>query len=846
MAGTPLGTDKPSYACKCLNVRIRPAATNSVATDLVEDPNFTPVYVGEDGIAVAHPQVTVRTRTRGVPIAGTSRFSRYTTITCLLCDLLVYRVSQTYSADVEGKDGPLLPTEDWVERDILKSLSGWIEVHKDCLAGEEIERATLSADYSNLFGLLLPPTESPSTSYEPIFERPPSRSSVSPPPPPPNFFSNVPPVFLPPPFTPSHPVFTYLSAFAANESQTVRDAAEDYMTEQLKSKTSELENTDAELRRKVDALWKKFRQNLSRIQQEANKPSTRRSSTRRPTSGSRSRERSAASGLDLSAAGSPTPVRNFIPTSVSRARSSSPPTPRVSALSASLATSSFHHPRARSTATSPPPASDRSPSVVSNGSSRSGSSTLGSTTVVSSQTIDASNVLKVRRNINDAIDTATSYRFFVTLEEDMERLRGRRQVAEGSQSRPDQTQQDGPSRASGSTNGDITQKQPSESRPNVEKSAPQSQGQAQAEEGEASPSRGREKSKGKRKVTFDVNPAVVTIKREVNAEKEEEEALANEEDRDMIFDLEDLEEGDNQASPTALRPTLQLVEQPVAPARPRKNRPQNGDSLSTSFSGLRPNSLPAPSHIRPPRSQHGTDFSSPSMMLSLPKPSLPARTEVRVSSSAAGPSGSQSQIEQSQDPEILRLLAADTPSHRGAWKPDSKAWQTFVRRQPGAHETGGIPEEGEDDSGADALGFVIPEMSPSRRNVYDAPDVLVGSLPVPIKLGKPKEELSLASYQPKTLATRSAPAPPIGQKSSAAIRKAAYAERDRSRSLDPGPLDFPTEDDDEEEQEEEDIEEEAELLPDSASAGGRSRKAARRILKARSEIPEAGMWRSLA
>jgi hypothetical protein len=77
--------------------------------------------------------MTVRTRTRGVHVVGTSRYARFTTITCLVCDLLVYRVYQTYLADIEGKDGPLLPTEDWVERDILKSLSGWIEVSKQCL-----------------------------------------------------------------------------------------------------------------------------------------------------------------------------------------------------------------------------------------------------------------------------------------------------------------------------------------------------------------------------------------------------------------------------------------------------------------------------------------------------------------------------------------------------------------------------------------------------------------------------------------------------------------------------------------------------------------------------------------
>ncbi|GLB34123.1 hypothetical protein LshimejAT787_0110070 [Lyophyllum shimeji] len=834
MAGTPLAIDGAQYACKCLNVRIRPAATKSVFTDFVEDPNFTPVFVGEEGITVAHPQVTVRTRTRGVPIAGTTRFSRYMTITCLLCDLLVYRVYQTYSADVEGKDGPVLPTEDWVERDILKSLSGWIEVQKDCLTGIAVEQAMLSPHYSDTFDLLLPAAVSPPTPSEPIFERPPSRSSISPPPPPPKFFSNVQPVFLPPPFTPSHPVFAYLSSVAAKESQAVRDAAEDYMTEQLKSKTSEIENTDAELRRKVDVLWKKFRENLSRIQ-----PETELRTGRRATSTSRSRERSAVSGLEASITGTPIAVRNFIPTSVTRTRSSSPPAPRVSALSASLATSSFHHPKARSTARSPPPDIERTSSPVSTASPRTGSATL-----VSPPLLDASNVVKIRRNIDERVDTATSYRFFLTLEEDMARLRGRRLVSEGSQPSPTQTQQNGPPLASGSNiiNGDKSQKQLSESQLDLKESIAQTEGQR--EEGEITPSRGQEKSKGKRKVTFDVKPAVVTIKREVEAEKEEEEALANEDERDMIFDLEDLEEGDTQASPSSPRPTLQLVEQPVAPTRSRKSRPQNGDTLSTSFSGLRPTSLPAPSHIRPARGQHGTDLSSPSMVLSLPKPSLPLRTEALASSVPAGSSGSQSPIDESQDPELLKLLAADTPSHRGAWKPDSKAWQTFVRRPTGNHRTGAIPEEGEEDPIVDTSGSVVPGMVARRPEVNDNQEVLVGSLPIAMKAGKRKEELSLASYQPKTLAAQSVPTPPVGQRSSTAIRKAVYAERDRSRSLDPGPLDFPTED--EEEHEEKHPEDASEGAVDTSEAGGRGRKAALKILKARSDLPEAGMWRSLA
>ncbi|KAG5648785.1 hypothetical protein DXG03_000134 [Asterophora parasitica] len=822
---------------------------------------------------LVHPQVTVRTRTRGVPIAGSSRFSRYTTITCLLCQLVVYRVQQTYSTDVEGKDGPLLPTEDWVERDVLMSLSGWIEVHKDCLTGTAVEQALSSTDYSQTFHLLLPPTESPSSSQGPIFERPPSRSSISSPPPPQKFFAHVRPAFLPPPFTPSHPVFTYLSSHAAKESQAARDAAEDYMTQQMKVKTSEIESTDAELRRKVDVLWRKFKGGLSRVQAEQNVGP----SPRRPSRGSRSRER-LSNGVDALSSGSPIPIREFVPTIVSRARarSSSPPAPRVSALSASLATTSFHHPRARSTATSPPPSSHRSPSIVSDDSSTSGSSTLASAMAIP-HSIDVTNVFKVRRNINESIDTATSYRFFVTLEEDMARRREQRQ-ASSDRSHPvaDQIQQADTSNSpvSAKVNGEEIQKQASGSASEAKAEMSTPPNEAQAGDGELSPSRGREKSKGKRKVTFDVKPAVVTIKREVLAEKEEEEALAKEEDRgmqisftsfvsltfwatDMIFELEDLE-GENQASPSQSKQILQLVEQPTAPVRPRKPRTQNTDTLSTSFSGLRPTSLPTPSHIRPPRSQHGSDLSSPSMLLSLPKPALPlspAREEPRP---AAGPSGSQHQPAENanylnkpvQDPEILKLVAADIPSHRGAWKPEGKAWQTFVRRQPGNADARGIPEEGEDE-GTDSSGFAVPEIMPKRR-IPEVQDMLVGSLPISMKLPKPREKLSLASYQPNTYIPQTVP-PPVNHKqpSATTIRKAIYAERDRSRSLDPGPLDFPTDNDEEEEGEhqqeaETDDQGEAPVQIDTSSAGGRGRRAALNILKARSELPEAGMWRSLA
>lgn len=72
--------------------------------------------------------------------------------------------------------------------------------------------------------------------------------------------------------------------------------------------------------------------------------------------------------------------------------------------------------------------------------------------------------------------------------------------------------------------------------------------------------------------------------------------------------------------------------------------------------------------------------------------------------------------------------------------------------------------------------------------------------------------------------------------SSSTLRRAAYAERDRQRSLDPGALDFSLEEDDEEEATEE----------ITSGTGHTGRDRALRILQARSSLPEAGMWRSLA
>jgi hypothetical protein len=52
MGTTPVDTDEEQYACKCLNIRIRAAVPQTVAAELSTNPDFTQLFVGEEGIIV--------------------------------------------------------------------------------------------------------------------------------------------------------------------------------------------------------------------------------------------------------------------------------------------------------------------------------------------------------------------------------------------------------------------------------------------------------------------------------------------------------------------------------------------------------------------------------------------------------------------------------------------------------------------------------------------------------------------------------------------------------------------------------------------------------------------------
>ncbi|KAF9498771.1 hypothetical protein BDN71DRAFT_1442703 [Pleurotus eryngii] len=755
------------FACKCLNMRIReqPAAPPP-PPEWRADSNWERVYVGDKGITIAHPQLTSRVRWRGPVSNESSRSPRYISLMCLVCKAYVYRIYQNTPSEAD-KDAPNVAPEGWIEQEIMKSLSGWIEVQKECLTGESVHIAESTPDYSSLFSVVLPSQTALPPSPQAAAER---LTPITTPSPqlPKEHLPERSPLFPPPPFSPSHPVFTHLSAVASAQVIKLRAQAEESIAEFIRNKVAELDHAESVLREQVGCLWKTYQIGSSELRQVADAPHT----PVRHNSGKETSTHPQAS----------TTIRDFVPSPIPPTRPmSAAATRRISSLSASLATSTFHHPRAlednknesisQSVLSSPPPSSR--------------------TFVANPQALNGSNVLQFPRNTNDDINTAASYRFFVNLEEEM--ARKKQQGRAKNESKP--SSQLAPAIA--------TRDKPSADQ----------EGEAK---GVADETHGQDKGKRKeRKVKFDVQPAVVTIKIDVKAESEEEWARPSarkDNDSDMVFELE---EGSQASDSEESRPVLPLIEQP-APSRANRHRTARQANLRLgglpeAFAGLRPASLPGPSSVRPPlRSYHqGVDSSSFQAAMLSPPP--------RASKPKAAPPPPE-EPPTPREAEILSLLAADMPSHRGAWRRDGRAWKSFVNRMHADDKVGDIPEEDEDS---------VEESGMNGRS-----DPFIGSMPVAIKHVRPvKQALSLASYQP-TAAIHNLTEGNTNTNSGAALRQMNCAKRD------PGALDFAVDRND-------DTDDSDERNPVGAEEG-RARKLALEILKARNNMPEEGMWRSLA
>lgn len=813
--------DGTTRACKCLNIRIRSRQPPPQSTppdflkDGVTDSDYTLMYVGPDGLNVAHPQVTMRTRKMGPSLGDTNRCIRYTTLTCLLCQTLAYRVQQLVPLDVEGQEGPLLPTYDWVEQDILMSSCGWIELHTECLDPDAVFRLLSSTTYSPIFNVTVPPGASkPSAQPSYIASADVSRSRIPSEP----VLSNLRPLFPPAPFIPSHPVFAHLSSIATSKSQALRLSAEEQFTALIRDKVAEIEKAEEDLKRVVENLWKRFLESLGQTEKDwgTSDGAKRRDPTRKPNVNNAG-----------PAVGSPVvSVRDFVPV-VSPGRMVSPASsiPRVSSLSASLATSAFHHPRAlrdRNTHSgeasdiprSPPPYSSH-PSSVSSADSPSLSSSNSSRELLPLATGE-SLIQPFKRSMDEARDTAASFRYFIDMEAEMEMMRGRQRLPATGTTPAVQEETRKATEGAQPSNASTSARAPSDEE-NKLKGAKEGRLQ-KLDHGR----NGNNESRGKRKVTFDIKPDALIAD---GPSPEKNGSSQGRDVQDMIFDL-DGESSDRDSSDAA--PVLPFKEIPHIPRR--RARPRNTTShvgLPTSLSSLRPTSLPAYASLQVQITKEESTFRTQS-----PTSERLHTERMRHTIGAEAPDP--------QEQDILKLVAADTPSHRGAWKPNSRAWQLFVSRQGGKNGATGtfIPEEVEG-------GATVSDTDESD----DITSGIPGSLPISIgPLSRKREPLSLASYQPKTSLSDRAGAmvPPLpnmlGRHSASALRKASYAARDRGRSMDPGTLDFVSQDDEGDEDDESDDEPSQMDTPDEA----RGRQRAFKILEARSKLPAAGMWRSLA
>lgn len=98
--------------------------------------------------------------------------------------------------------------------------------------------------------------------------------------------------------------------------------------------------------------------------------------------------------------------------------------------------------------------------------------------------------------------------------------------------------------------------------------------------------------------------------------------------------------------------------------------------LPQSFRALRPSSLPAPSHIRPPLRLQNPREHDPSFTSR--KPPVKQGSLINKSSDTSEDSTQDEELQPNQK-RLLDLVAANTPSHRGAWDSNSRAWKAFNR-----------------------------------------------------------------------------------------------------------------------------------------------------------------------
>ncbi|KZW03725.1 hypothetical protein EXIGLDRAFT_743476 [Exidia glandulosa HHB12029] len=664
----PQHQDQLEYSCNCLNVTITPNGHPQPAKDAPAQ--FLTVTVPDDGVVIAHPQLTLRDRSK--PVEPTVQ---HVSLSCLVCNTLVYRVAQTIHPGEEAREGPVVPVAEWAEQDVLLSSTGLIDVSVACLTGDSLRRARESERFSDTFAILV--TQHPSTpaarhaTHNPLAQagaHPQTQYALAPFP--------APLLFAPPPFSPSHPAFAHLSKRAQARSEHLRHQAELDVQQIVSKRLADLDAADRALKTEVEAIWRSFRDGwraaVERIPYEEQSLHPLHN-----VNNTLSFNPDAAAVTATQSKEPPTPTQQdpqpLIARRPSLNRTHSSQSHAPSLLSASLRQTGFHLPprvaEAQGTqgqgnnSPSPPPYAshdDDSSDDPSRPPRYDGLTTSGS----KSPPVD------FRRNMDPNLDISTSVRIGSILAQQAREHEHHEQ--ERAPKRKKKVRQPPTAQTSGTGSTSTA--------PSQGAAVPGPSASASA----FSPPRGSslrtsmvngtshstpEKDRGKRKVTFDEEPEVLVIQPAPASPAVVPAPAARPPPEDdhveevAIFDLDGLDEAHPAPPP------------PTAPSNPSPSRAVNGRAARTS-------SLLASMSYRAP--------SALSASASAP-PTPPAI-------SASAPTEHFKPYEE----HLRSLVAADYPTHREAWKKGGKAWAMFARgrrHRSSALVLGDTEPEMEDDSG---------------------------------------------------------------------------------------------------------------------------------------------------
>ncbi|KAG8998813.1 hypothetical protein FRB90_012228, partial [Tulasnella sp. 427] len=313
------------YSCTCLNVKIHGEPYNQ------SEDGYTRVGLVDDGVQFSLPLFTIRSRTH---VGDGEERIKFITVTCLLCNTQVYRV-HIDNPEIEGPDGPILPvSQEWRELGPFKHKDNHVDVSAACLSGSKYD--TASTQRSSTFSVILPSRDhshSPSLqAADPLTFKIPSLAA------------SLPPLFLAPPFTPSHPVFHSISKHAIKASDELRKQAEHELDAFIKKKLLDLGEVEEQLKAQTELLWKKWRDGWSeKVEKVEEAPENRRKSSGTvPRVSDFSPPEVSPSPASPTPSPPPPPAEPGSPPIQEPLGSPKPHLTSVSLLSASLAQSSLH------------------------------------------------------------------------------------------------------------------------------------------------------------------------------------------------------------------------------------------------------------------------------------------------------------------------------------------------------------------------------------------------------------------------------------------------------------------------------------------------------------------------